>query len=797
MTPIEFLQRFHPQSPWIVTAISPEGKLSSFGFDPTKHDSTSSLENWISARLEYDNLYFTVNQPNRVIHSKAKKEDITAVRYLHVDVDPAANEDREVARNKILTALKEFTPTPTCIIDSGNGYQGFWRLDKPVVLKDDSALEEMEAYNRALQSQLGGDHCFNIDRIMRLPGTRNLPSETKKKLGRVEQPTKLISFEDKTYSLSMFKKLEAEPTAPSTQLAAVTVPEVVISGEVQDIDVATLEEDYGVPSWTPMVIVNGDDPETGRTYNSRSDLVYAVACQLVRSQVPHDVIYSLLLDPSYPKLSAHVFDQKNPKNYAIRQVKRAVKAATKDLIREEKAKAKEAKKQEIQNRQSERLKELEPQIEELNKEWFVVPVGNDVKVCRFEEGSVSYYKVSAFRDLYRNKPIMIVNDAGKQVPARLGDVWLDHPDRKEYPNGLFFDPTGTQKEGALNTFAGFGIEAKEGTSHESYLEHIFVVIANRNKQVYDYVINWIARMFQKPNTQSETALVMRSGEGAGKNFMVNVLRKLIGYRYTFDSSQMDQILGKFNISIHGKILVHANEAVYVSGACNAMMKSIITEGQLNYEAKGMTPIRGDNFAHLIISSNDKKLIDAGVTARRYVVLDPSSEKVGDSEWFDNIMFDLEEDGGFAHLMHFFMNHDISDFDVRKFPSTTGLYAQKEASFDSATLWWQDSLEESRVAAVSLDLDADKEREISFADMYKDYISYCERLNFNKDRKTSRGFAQFLKEMNGGNVNKRKSNGNTVYVLPSISELRSMFDSYVGQPVDWDMTPNEPGHAIPI
>jgi len=54
------------------------------------------------------------------------------------------------------------------------------------------ACEEAEAYNRQLELVLEGDHCHNIDRIMRLPGTWNIPNAKKRAAGRVERMARIV-----------------------------------------------------------------------------------------------------------------------------------------------------------------------------------------------------------------------------------------------------------------------------------------------------------------------------------------------------------------------------------------------------------------------------------------------------------------------------------------------------------------------------------------------------------------------------------------------------------------------------
>ena len=48
----------------------------------------------------------------------------------------------------------------------------------------DAVTERVEAENRAIDAALGGDATFNIDRLLRLPGTLNFPNRKKRAKGR-------------------------------------------------------------------------------------------------------------------------------------------------------------------------------------------------------------------------------------------------------------------------------------------------------------------------------------------------------------------------------------------------------------------------------------------------------------------------------------------------------------------------------------------------------------------------------------------------------------------------------------
>jgi hypothetical protein len=193
---IEFLKQFHPKGFWVLTAIKID-KSGIFTSTFTPEDD-GACARWIDKYNGKLNIYFSVNQPKKPASSKLNKDQIYSVHYLHVDLDPRIGEDLEEEQARILKLIEappEGVPLPTCIIYSGGGYQGFWKLDEPFITNGNKdKVEDIECYNRQLEIDLGGDNTFNVDRIMRLPGTMNIPDEKKKKKGRKEVMAKLVGF---------------------------------------------------------------------------------------------------------------------------------------------------------------------------------------------------------------------------------------------------------------------------------------------------------------------------------------------------------------------------------------------------------------------------------------------------------------------------------------------------------------------------------------------------------------------------------------------------------------------------
>jgi hypothetical protein len=199
----DFLAKLRPGGPWVLTAIAPDGPTQTI-----TANNASEVDTFVRANNGNQNLYYSVNPTRSAMTKKAAKADIAAVEYLLADLDPNEGESPSDAKSRYLAQLNgAFEPKPTVVVDSGNGIQCLWRVDEPIKLPPEATeiVANVEARSAALMLRLGGKPgTQNIDRILRLPGTTNLPNKKKRDAGRVVCPTALIEFNDASYSLSAF-----------------------------------------------------------------------------------------------------------------------------------------------------------------------------------------------------------------------------------------------------------------------------------------------------------------------------------------------------------------------------------------------------------------------------------------------------------------------------------------------------------------------------------------------------------------------------------------------------------------
>ena len=158
---------------------------------------------------------------------KPTKADMTGAIMLHADNDPNEGETIEAAKARIMSAYDAHDPPPSIVIDSGNGLQGIWLLDKehvfPAMVSTTPKSKEFEAEaqaraapvedrNRALATATGapaGTH--NVDRLLRLPGTINYPNAAKILKGRSVCQSSIVRLTDARYPLERFPAIERRP----------------------------------------------------------------------------------------------------------------------------------------------------------------------------------------------------------------------------------------------------------------------------------------------------------------------------------------------------------------------------------------------------------------------------------------------------------------------------------------------------------------------------------------------------------------------------------------------------------
>ena len=663
---VEFLSNFHPGGPWVLTAIANDKKFIQTRTFLGEENPTEWIEGHSKAKR---NIYFHVNVPVGRLINKAAATDIARVTWLHVDVDPDAGEDLNAERDRILTNLTKHQglPEPTLIVFSGGGFQAFWKLQTPIdVNGSQEKADDAKLYNLQIERMLGGDSCHNVDRIMRLPGTINQPDAKKRKRGQEPVQAKVVSANwELTYPLAAFTK------APLVQdPMRATGIEVNVTGNVRRLSAEGIETELpkDLPDKVRVAIVQGSDPEYPlKGDNSRSEWLWYVVCNLVQHDVDDELIYGIITDPDFG-ISAKVLAKgSGAERYAMRQI----------------AKAKEHA--------------IEPWLARLNGEYALIEsIGGKCRIVKsmFDPtlgvDTVDLQSTDGFLKTYSNQFITVPHGDGVKN-IEVGKWWLGHPNRRSYSQ-MVFAPNENHK-GAMNLWKGFAVEARPGQCSK-FLAHL-LILCKGNRFYLDYLLGWMAYAVQHPNVPGEVAVVIRGLQGTGKGTFARHFGSLFGPHFKHVTNP-DHIVGKFNRVLEDACLVFADEALYAGNKRHeSALKALITEPTLFIEPKGVDarPVR--NCIHLIMVSNESWVVPARLDDRRFFILDAPNDQMGDYAYFEAIQDEMDS-GGREGLLHFLLNHDISEFNVRSVPKTEELFRQKMQTMTPEEAFWVGRLIDGRL-----------------------------------------------------------------------------------------------------
>lgn len=772
---IDFLKKFHPEGPWVLTAIGLDrSRITTDSFEPKD---TAAVTKWLEKYGGERNIYFLVNRPIGMPSKKPQREHIQEMAWLHIDIDPEDGADLDAERDRCLalltSKLPKGIPPPTCVVFSGGGYQGFWRLKEPLSLGGNlEKAEDAKLYNMQLETIFGGDHCHNIDRIMRLPGTINIPNAKKAAKGRKREMAKVFEFNKNSYDLSKFKK---QPKVQDGTKSLGASTDLELKGEIPLIDDVSYLDQWDVPDRLKVIAVQGRHPdEVKEGDNSRSAWVFDFVCNMARCGVPDEVTFAILMHPDFG-ISSSVREAKpTPERYALRQIARGKEYA------------------------------IDPVLAELNHQHAVIGnVGGSCKVIEevddptLNRSRLTFASFTDFRNRYMNKKIKIGEDRdGNPKFMELGKWWLQHSHRRQYRQVVFRPGAETPED--YNMWRGFAVAPQPG-DWSIFRDHLYRNVCGENEEHFNYLLGWMARTVQQPDTPGEVAVVLRSGKGTGKSKVATTFGSLFG-RHMLHIANASHLVGNFNSHLRDALVLFADEAFFAGDKKHeSVLKTIITERTIQIEAKGVDVQTQPNYIHLIMASNSDWVVPAGPDERRFFVLEVGDGNKQDTTFFAALDAQMAN-GGREGLLYDLLNLDITEYDVRKVPQTDALTEQKRRSMDIVEEWWYRCLKNGRI----LRYEDNWKSSVPTAHLYEEFKKYLEQWNifsrhmnetiFGRELAKCTTMRKIQKRMN---IEEQDPNGGSyhtqkrvyVYEFPDLEDCRAEWDrKYFKE--DWSMQVQE-------
>lgn len=286
---------------------------------------------------------------------------------------------------------------------------------------------------------------------------------------------------------------------------------------------------------------------------------------------------------------------------------------------------------------------------------------------------------------------------------------------------VVFDPTERCGDHCVNLFGGMVMEPQEGDV-APILDLVRFLVSRTSEDeverdaIMHWLLCWIAYPLQHLGTKLRTAVIMHGDEGAGKNFLFDLVVDIYG-QYGVLVGQ-DELEDKFNDWRSGKMMVIGDE---VSSRAELVhnknrLKSLITSTSVQINPKNLPRRTESNHINIVFLSNELQPLALDNSDRRYLVV--YTPRAKEFEYYRQLK-KWRDNNGAERFYHYLLRYDCSGFD----PFAPAPFTQAKADLidinrkSPERFWseWQQGL---------LDLPY---RTCSVDQAYQAYLKYAQRI----------------------------------------------------------------------
>lgn len=202
----------------------------------------------------------------------------------------------------------------------------------------------------------------------------------------------------------------------------------------------------------------------------------------------------------------------------------------------------------------------------------------------------------------------------------------------------------------------------------SVLQLLLESICNGDKDKFEYMLDYMAHLFQKPAEKPGVALVLQSDiEGVGKGTIFqDLLQRMVprvNYSYVGDSNVLES---QFNDYLLNCLVCLIDEGFWGGDQRIAgKLRSLITSPTDTLNQKHQNLISCISYTRFIILSNNFKVVPASPTDRRYAFF--KITEIKDRAFFEMVHKFIRSVDGPAAFFTILMNRDLSSFKPQIMP----------------------------------------------------------------------------------------------------------------------------------
>ena len=252
--------------------------------------------------------------------------------------------------------------------------------------------------------------------------------------------------------------------------------------------------------------------------------------------------------------------------------------------------------------------------------------------------------------------------------------------KPEFVPYLHADPTHAD---TFNIFSGYPLKGRATTEDfkaSLFYTHTLTHTCNNNPETFEYLLNWIAHMIQKPAERAGVNVLLYGGQGTGKGTIATFIKRLVGVQQFAMYANLGDFVNKFNADQMGKLFIFLDDlSDSTKGGQEAhnIIKSRTTERTIRIEPKGARAFEINNYARYMSASNFQNSLRIEADDRRFLALHVSNENKNDSKYYKPLYGEINDNDAMGCAFLYFSTRDITTFNPAIVPNTELKQQQKE------------------------------------------------------------------------------------------------------------------------
>jgi hypothetical protein len=298
-------------------------------------------------------------------------------------------------------------------------------------------------------------------------------------------------------------------------------------------------------------------------------------------------------------------------------------------------------------------------------ERFHAKIENPFCYVRDDENGIMFIKPKDLDSIYKNVTTKASNKEDTKTQAAkfwgFTSGWVNDENMKTYYLYNYYPNPNVCPANCKNLWKPFPI-LKTPLDESADTSKITDFMKTLLGDCYDYVLEWLAHIVQKPERKTEVCILLYGSQGCGKSTIGEyLLRKIIGLDKMIITSKADKMFGKF-VNTQGKLLAVLNEC---SGKdtfniCD-ILKDAISMTTTEQEKKGVDAVAVTDYTNFIFTTNNINSVKIEEGDRRFMPIEINSVLKNNVAYFKELYADLDNDKIMRKFYEELMERKLEEF----------------------------------------------------------------------------------------------------------------------------------------